>query len=142
MRQLNRAGYDLIKKFEGLKLHAYLCPAGVWTIGYGRTRGVHPKLQITPERAEHYLQEDLLWACKAVSDAITVKLTDNQFAALVSLTYNIGETAFKGSTLVKKLNASEYDAIPEQIKRWNKAGGVTVMGLINRRKAEAELWAT
>ena len=143
MRQINQAGLDLIKQFEGLRLFAYKCPAGVWTIGYGHTGpDVHPKLQITKERADMLLQQDVLWACKAVADNVKVALTDNQFSALVSLVFNIGESAFKKSTILRMVNEGRLKDAQAQFARWNKVGGVPSIGLTRRRKAEAELWAT
>jgi lysozyme len=139
-RRLCPAGLDLIKSFEGCKLEAYVCPAGVATIGYGRTKGVVLGQRITQEQADELLQEDLAEAEAAVERLVTVPLTDNQHGALVSLVFNIGVGAFKRSTLLVKLNAGDYGSVPGQIMRWDKAGGKRSRGLIRRRAAEAALW--
>ena len=146
MRKINETGLNLIKQWEGLRLDAYQDVAGVWTIGYGHTRTVTPGMRITEQRAEELLTEfDLPEFEKAVSEAVTVELTDNQFAALVSFTYNVGIGALQRSSLLKKLNAGDYDAVPFELAKWNKArvnGKLTpVRGLTNRRAAEAGLWA-
>lgn len=139
--KINADGIDLIKKWEGLKLEAYLCPANVWTIGYGHTRTAKPGMKITQTEAERLLRSDLQKFEQAVRNAVKVDLTENQFAALVSWVYNIGEGAMKSSTLLKKLNAGDYDSVPSELMRWNKVKGKPVKGLTNRRAAEAGLWS-
>ncbi|MGL5713608.1 MAG: lysozyme, partial [Paraclostridium sp.] len=121
--QISQKGIDLIKQFEGCKLKAYLCPAGVWTIGFGSTSGVIEGMQITEKEAEEMLKKDLRYFERWVSKLIEVELTQNQFDALVSFTYNLGEGALKGSTLRKKLNMGLYNAVPSEMLRWNRAGG-------------------
>jgi lysozyme len=141
MRKINQAGRDLIKKFEGLRLEAYYCPAGVLTIGYGHTgRDVKLYQKITKERAEALLDSDLAKFEYGVSEAVTAPLTDNQFAALVSFAYNVGLAAFRKSTMLKLINAKKLDAAGGEFGKWVKAGGVPVMGLVKRRKAELALW--
>jgi lysozyme len=140
MKQLNDEGLDLIKQWEGLKLEAYLCPAGVWTVGYGHTDTTRPNMSISKSEAERLLRYDLDRFIKAVNNLVKVDLTDNQFAALVSFCFNVGEGAFKRSTLLRKLNTGDYDAVPSELARWNKAGGKVVQGLTNRRAAETGLW--
>lgn len=142
MRQTNQAGVDLIKEFEGFRSEAYLCPADVWTIGYGHTKGVQPGDVVTAEEAEDLLREDLAWAEKAVWAAVEVPLTDDQFAALVSFTFNLGEGALRSSTLLRRLNAGEHEAVPSELMRWNKAGGKVLAGLTRRREAEGALWGS
>lgn len=141
MRHINHAGLALLKSFESLQLKAYLCPAEKWTIGYGST-GPHVKagMVITEQEAERLLSVDLSRFEQAVEQTITVPLTDNQFSALVVWAFNIGVNAFKGSTLVKMLNAGDYEAVPTQLMRWNKANGKELPGLTRRRKAEADLF--
>lgn len=139
------AGLNLIKSFEGLELAAYLCPAGVWTIGYGHTSaaGAPPVvagMRITPDDAVAILRTDLTKYENAVSNAVKVRLSQNQFDALVSLCYNIGPEAFRKSSLVKKLNRGEYEAVPAALMAWNKAKGRELPGLTRRRRAEAKLW--
>lgn len=140
MKQLNDEGLNLIKQWEGLKLESYLCPAGVWTVGYGHTDTARPNMSISKGDAERLLRYDLDRFVKAVNTLVKVDLTDNQFAALVSFCFNVGEGAFKRSTLLRKLNAGDYDAIPGEFARWNKVNGKVVPGLTNRRAAEAGLW--
>lgn len=138
--RVNQEGLDLIKRFESLRLKSYLCPAGVWTIGYGHTRGVTPGIVITEAEAERLLREDIEPCERAVSSACKVPLTSAQFSALVSLVFNIGAGAFSKSTLLKLLNQGQYSEAEKQFKRWNKAGGRELPGLTRRRAAEAELF--
>lgn len=138
-------GIKLIKDFEGERLGAYLCPAGVWTIGYGHTDAagppkVVPGMVITKREAEDILRRDLLKYEVAVEKAVKVPLKPNQFDALVSFCYNVGTGAFNKSTLVKKLNRGDYDAVPAELMKWNKANGKELAGLTRRRRAEAALW--
>lgn len=141
-RHVNAAGLQLVKSFEGLRLQTYRDAVGVLTIGYGHTAGVKAGQTITEAQATKFLLADLADAESAVERFVTVPLNDNQFAALVSLTFNIGTEAFRRSTLRKKLNARDYDAVPAQLARWVKGAGKTLPGLVRRRKAEADLWNT
>lgn len=145
-------GINLVKKFEGLhklgedgKVHAYRCPAGKWTIGYGATRGVRSGVVWTVEEAEKRLAEDLNDHAKAIHRHVHVPLSQNQYDALVSFVFNVGEANFKSSTLLKKLNQGLYDEVPEQLMRWNKArveGKLTPLrGLTRRRSAEGALFS-
>lgn len=132
---------DIIKDAEGLELTAYKCPAGRWTIGHGHTGSdVWPGLTITKPEAEALLEKDLRRFEKGISEMVKVELTQGQFDALVSFTFNVGLEAFKNSTLLKKLNAGDYEGAAEQFQRWNKAGGKTLLGLIRRREAERKLF--
>jgi len=138
-------GVDLICGFEGLELKAYDDGVGVCTIGYGTTIYPHGKAvqygdTCTIEQAKNYMQYDLRRFEQAVSAAVNVPLNQNQFDALVSLSYNIGIGAFKNSTLLKLLNASDYHAASHQFDVWIKAGGKTVQGLVNRRAVEKTLF--
>jgi lysozyme len=145
-RQVNTAGLDLVRSFEGLKNDAYRCPAGVWTIGYGHTNGVKPGMSITDQQADAYLAEDLMESGKDIEKLVTVPLTDNQFSALTSFVFNAGINSLKTSTLLKRLNKGDYDAVPSELAKWVKARNpktgnkVTLKGLVRRRAAEAELW--
>ncbi|GAA5100335.1 lysozyme [Bartonella acomydis] len=146
MRKISQEGLALIKQWEGLRLNAYKDAIGVWTIGYGHTNSagkpfVHKGMTLTEQQAEDLLRQDLRKFENAVEQAVQVSLTDEQFAALVSFCYNIGTTAFCNSTLLKKLNNSEYEAIPAELQKWTKAGGKRLQGLVHRRAAEAGLWA-
>ena len=139
-RQIGQKGLDLIKRFEGLRLRSYLCPANVWTIGYGHTGNVSSNQVITSEQAESILRTDLRKFEQAVSDAVTVALSQNQFDALVSLAFNIGAGAFAKSTLLRLLNAGDYAGAANQFERWNQAGGRVLDGLSKRRAAERALF--
>jgi len=139
---INAAGLALIKEFEGLRLEAYLCPAGVWTIGYGSTgEHVYPGKVITEPEAEVLLRQDLWRFEDCISNAVHVTLTDNEYAALVSWCFNVGCGAAKSSTLVRRLNAYEDKerVIREELIRWNKGGGQVLPGLTRRREAEIAL---
>ncbi|TNC10833.1 lysozyme [Methylobacterium terricola] len=138
----NETGKDLIKSFEGLKLTAYKCPAGVWTIGWGTTLGVTKGMTITLAQAEDLFSRDLVKFEKAVEKNVTVPLNENQFAALVSFAYNLGEGNLKSSTLLKKVNAGDFKAAAAEFPKWNKAGGKVLAGLTRRRADEAKLFNT
>jgi lysozyme len=140
---------DLIKKWEGCKLTAYKCPAGVWTIGIGTTcypdgRRVREGDTITDQQAEGFLVHECEEKAKAVDKLVNVDLHQNQFDALVSFAYNVGIGAFKESTLLRLLNQPNYNEAANQFKEWNKATvngqRVVLEGLVNRRKDEEELF--
>lgn len=133
-------GLALIKKFEGCELEAYQCSAGVWTIGYGHTKGVAPGDSVSQEEAEQMLVDELHEYESYINEYVTVALSQNQFDALVSWVYNLGPANLKASTMLKVLNSGDYEGVPAQIKRWNKAGGKVLQGLIRRREAEALLF--
>ena len=136
----SQEGIDLIKHFEGCELESYRCSANVLTIGYGTTKNVVEGMKITQNQAEEMLMKDLEEFEEYVEDLIDVKLEQHQFDALVAWTYNLGPTNLKTSTLRKVLNKGAYDDVPEQIKRWNKADGQVLKGLVRRRDAEALLF--
>lgn len=133
--KINKEGLELIKSFEGCKLTAYKCPAGVWTIGYGHTAGVYQGQVITKEQAENMLKSDLKKYEKYVTDNVKILLNENQFSALVSFCYNCGVGNLR--TLVK---GRTVDQIANSILLYNKAGGKVLNGLVRRRKAERELF--
>ena len=145
-RQINQEGLELVKHFEGLRTQAYRCPAGVWTIGYGHTDGVKPGMNITEEEAEEKLRQDLAEAGEQVERLVRVPLTENQFSSLVSFVFNAGAGNLQISTLLRRLNAGDYDAVPSELAKWVKATDpktgkkVTLSGLVKRRAAEGELW--
>lgn len=143
MRHINAEGLEKIKQWEGLRLTAYQDTGGVWTIGYGSTdkEYAYSGNKISEEKAEWLLKCDLARAESAVERLVTAELSDNQFAALVSFVFNVGTAAFKKSTLLKKLNKGDYNCVPSELARWNKDNGKVVEGLVNRRAAEAGLWA-
>lgn len=133
-------GMDIIKKFEGLKLKAYLCPAGKPTIGYGHTYGVKLGRTISKAEAEVLLDHDYQDALNAVEELVKVPLTENQLGALSSFVFNLGRDKLIGSTLRKKLNQGDYKGAAEEFDKWVYAGGVKLKGLIARRAAEKELF--
>lgn len=137
---LSENGRDAIKAFEGLYLKAYRCPAGVWTIGWGSTEGVYEGMTITTAMAERLLDAELAKFVTAVNRLVKVPLSQHQFDALVSFAYNVGVGALERSTLLKKLNAGDYDAVPAQLARWTHGGGRVLPGLVKRRKAEGDMW--
>lgn len=136
----SETGLNLIKKFEGFRAEAYKCPAGVWTIGYGHTNGVKKGMVIDELKAETFLMIDVQKFEYAINTSVKVKLNQNQFDALVSFVYNVGTGAFKKSTMLKFLNAGHFPLAAGQFDRWNKSKGVVYQGLVNRRKAEKELF--
>lgn len=135
-------GLDLIKHFEGFRAKAYICPAGVLTIGFGSTgKHVKPGMTITEDEAETLLRKDVGRFEDAVNKLVRVKLDQDEFDALVAFSYNIGAGAFAESTLLKKLNAGDFGGAYKEFARWNKAGGRVLKGLVRRRAAEAALFA-
>ena len=146
MRQVNQAGIDLIRRFEGCRLEAYPDPAtggAPWTIGYGATGpGIEPGVAWTQEEAEARLAEDVQRFADAVERVLTVDVSDNEFAAMVSLAFNIGAAAFRKSTLLRLVNDGHFEAAAQQFERWNRAGGRVMAGLTRRRQAERALFET
>lgn len=145
--KMSSKGLDLVKSFEGLYTKAYLCPAGVWTIGYGHTGTVDGKricagMKITPAKATKLLASDMWVFEKGVASAVAVKLNQNQFDALVSFSFNVGLGALRSSTLLKLLNQGNYSGAAKEFKKWNKGGGKVLAGLTRRREAEAALFST
>lgn len=133
-------GIPIIKQYEGLKLEAYLCPAGTPTIGYGHTRGVKLGQKISAAQAEVFLDHDYEEAEDAVKRLITVPLTDNQLGALTSFVFNLGEGRLLGSTLRRKLNSGDYKGAATEFDKWVYSGGKKLNGLIARRAAERKLF--
>ncbi len=144
-KQISQNGINLIKKFEGKYLEAYTCPAGVLTIGYGHTGTIDGKpiklgMKISEKKAEKLLEKDLKQFEKGVSDYVKVPLTQGQFDALVSFSFNLGLGSLKSSTLLRLLNGGNYKEAAEQFGRWVKAGDKTLEGLVKRREAEKKLF--
>ncbi len=137
---ISKEGIDLIKHFEGCRLEAYEDAVGVPTIAYGRIKDVKMGDSCTQAQAEAWLDEELHEYEGYINDAVTVALTQNQFDSLVSWVYNLGPSNLKSSTMLKVLNKEQYADVPEQIQRWNKAGGKVLKGLTKRRNAEALLF--
>ena len=133
-------GIELIKKFEGCKLTAYKCPAGIWTIGYGHTRNVHKGEVITQQQADELLKQDLL-VYEAGINVMKLNINQNQYDSLVSFAFNLGLGALQKSTLLKRIKVNPNDTkIKDEFLRWSYAGGKQLKGLLLRRQAEANLY--
>lgn len=165
MRDLSDTGLTLIKSFESIpdgdpqtvNIDPYLDPVGIWTIGWGhaiavggaylRGKANRKAAQdlypggITLEQAETLLRGDVLDTCRDVEALVDVALTDNQFAALVSFTFNLGRGNLSKSTLLRKLNAGDYAGAAAEFHKWNRGEGKVLQGLVRRRAAESELFA-
>jgi len=139
-RTVSPRGIELIKQFEGCKLTAYQDSVGVWTIGYGHTKGVKKGDKITQAQADEYLRQDAAVAADDVTRLVKVELNQDQFDALVSFTFNLGAKNLASSTLLKRLNEGNYRAAADQFGRWVFAGDVLLQGLVKRRAAERELF--
>lgn len=145
---ISQKGFKLIKDFEGLKLKAYKCVAGIWTIGYGHTKDVVPGQQIDELEATKLLQDDVWYFERGVESLVKVPITQGQFDALVSFSFNVGldldddllAEGLGDSTLLKRLNAGDYTSAADQFLAWNKARGRVVDGLVRRREAERALF--
>lgn len=134
-------GIELIKQFEGFKPRPYVCSGGFLTIGYGHKILPSDKYNnITPERAELILLKDLLRMERAVLKYIDNELNDDQFASLVSFTFNLGPAALQRSALRQKINYGDYNAAANEFNKWVYAGGRKIMGLVRRRKVERDLF--
>jgi len=147
MMEISDKGLDLIKEFEGFKGQPYLCPAGVPTIGYGTTMYDHGKSVTLADDAisEEYASELLRaqvdeWYGSQVNNLTFGEMTQGEFDALVSFTYNLGSGNLSRSTLLKKFNAGDHAGAHAEFPKWNKAGGKVLAGLTRRRKAEADLF--
>lgn len=138
---ISKDGMEVIRNFEGFRSHAYQDSVGVWTIGYGHTKNVQPTDIVSTAQGYRILAYELVEYENYVKNYVTVPLHQHQFDALVSWTYNLGPTNLKNSTLLKVLNKGRYDLVPDEIRRWNKAGGKVLEGLVKRREAEAQLFA-
>lgn len=138
--KMSERGLELIKHFEGLKLEAYKCPAGIWTIGYGTTKGIASGMKITKEKAEELLKLDVEKFEKSVLKLVKVDLNQSQFDALVSFAYNLGEGNLSSSTLLKMLNNKDYYGASQEFIRWNKANKKVLAGLTRRRESERNLF--
>lgn len=134
-------GLELIKSYEKLRLEAYKpTPNDVWTIGWGHTYGVKEGDTCTEEQAEAWLHADVLRVENCVKQCATVPLTQGEFDALVSFAFNLGCNALRNSTLLRKLNAADYDGAAAEFARWNHQGQEVLAGLTARRAAERELF--
>lgn len=138
---VSNAGLSLIRSFEQCRLVAYLpTPEDVWTLGWGHTQGVSDGDSCTQGMADGWLLDDLAWVETCIDQHVTVALAQNQYDALCSFIYNIGCSAFANSTMLKLLNAGDYEGAKDQFQRWNKQAGKELQGLTKRRAAEAEMF--
>jgi len=149
--RVNEATLDLIKRFEGLRLKAYLDAAGVWTICYGHTSRagppkVKPGMKLTKVECDEILQRDIEkfadQVAKAIKPEILERLNENQFGALVSFAYNVGIGNLRRSSVLRAVNEGRFSDVPRLLMRWTKAGGKRLRGLVRRRRAEGRLWLT
>jgi len=144
--KVNKLGIDMMHQFEGCKLHAYQCPAKVWTIGFGNTyfadkTPVKQGDKVTQEEANELFETVMNNFSDGVRKCLTKEVSENQFSALVCFAYNVGIGNLQKSTLLKKLNVNPNDeTIAAEFAKWNKAGGKVLAGLSRRRKAEADLY--
>lgn len=137
---VSNEGIDLIKYYEGLRLEAYKNKDDVWTIGYGHTKFARKGMTITEDVAEALLRYDVDWAEEAVRKHVRRELNQSQFDALVSFTFNLGETNFRNSTLLKRVNRGQDNLVPKELTKWVYRKGSTLKGLARRRIKEAELY--
>lgn len=155
--KVGERGKHLFKDWEGLVTHVYLDSGGEPTIGIGhlltrsertsgkiviRGRATQYRDGLSEQQCWHLLEQDLEDVEKTVNQAVMVPLNQNQFDALVSFTFNVGDTAFCDSTLLRLLNQRQYDQVPAQLIRWVRDNGQVVQGLVNRRQKEIALWNT
>ena len=132
----------LVKELEGLRLEAYLCPAGVPTIGYGHTRGVRLGTKISAEQADQLLTVDLERVRLQLMQSVKVPVSEGQFKALLSFAFNVGAAAVKDSTLLKYLNAGKFEAAQREFSRWVYSNDERLPGLVRRRAREAAVFAS
>jgi len=138
--KINTKGLNIIKTYEGCALKAYKCPAGVLTIGYGHTKDVKEGDEITQEKAESLLLEDLQWVYDCILKVIKRKLNENQFSALCCFVYNVGCNNFKLSRLKIHIDAGEFKKAANEFPKWIHAGGRILAGLASRRREERKLF--
>lgn len=139
--QISESGLEFIKQAEGCRLEAYLDSVGVPTLGYGHTHGVKASDTCTQEQADAWLLEDLQSVYTDIADYVEVALTQGQYDALCSFVFNLGGSALRNSTLLRLLNAGDYEGAQKQFSRWVHAGGQVLAGLVKRREGEAEMFA-
>lgn len=137
---ISEEGKALIKKFESCRLEAYKCSANVWTCGWGATKGVDENTVWSQSYADERFEGDIQEFENYVNDLVTAPLQQCQFDALCSWCYNLGPANLKSSSMLRVLNEGNYEEVPYQLQRWNKANGEILEGLVRRRKAEALLF--
>jgi lysozyme len=143
--RLTESGIELIKSFEGFRSEAYRDPAGVWTIGYGHTSAageprVAEGMTVSRSEADAILRRDAANFSRQLNRALRVQLTDEQFSALVSFTYNVGPENLRRSSVLEAVNKSDFASVPRRLSLWTKAGGRVLPGLVKRRAAEAAMF--
>ena len=137
--KISQDGIEMIKRFEGIRLHSYKDSVGVWTIGVGHTgKDVHADMVIDEKEVDRLLRQDLEWVEKCINENVTVQLTQERFDVLCSFVFNLGCGAFKHSTLLKKINHGDIAGATKEFYKWDHAGGRVLAGLTRRRETEAE----
>ncbi|VWC96143.1 muraminidase [Burkholderia lata] len=137
----SKDGLSLTESFEGCRLTSYQDQVGVWTIGYGHTKGVGPGMTCDQAQAEQWLLDDVADAETAVNKLVHIAMSQEEFDALVDFTFNLGIGNFSKSTLLAKLNARDIQGAADEFEKWDRAGGVEVAGLLRRRQAEKALFS-
>ena len=135
--KISEDGLELIKKFEGCETTAYQDSVGVWTIGFGHTKGVEEGQTCSIEDAESMLADEMDEYEGYINNMVKVDLQQHEFDALVAWVYNLGPTNLGESTMLKVLNGGQFDRVPDEINRWTRAGGEILEGLVRRRQAES-----
>jgi lysozyme len=135
--KISEDGLELIKKFEGCETTAYQDSVGVWTIGFGHTKGVEEGQTCSVEDAESMLADEMDEYEGYVNNMVKVELQQHEFDALVAWVYNLGPTNLGESTMLKVLNGGQFDRVPDEMNRWTRAGGKILEGLVRRRQAES-----
>ena len=135
--KISENGLELIKKFEGCETTAYQDSVGVWTIGFGHTKGVEEGQTCSIEDAESMLADEMDEYEGYINNMVKVELQQHEFDALVAWVYNLGPTNLGESTMLKVLNEGQFDRVPDEMNRWTRAGGKILEGLVRRRQAES-----
>ena len=135
--KISENGLELIKKFEGCETTAYQDSVGVWTIGFGHTKGVEEGQTCSIEDAESMLADEMDEYEGYINNMVKVELQQHEFDALVAWVYNLGPTNLGESTMLKVLNGGQFDRVPDEMNRWTRAGGEILEGLVRRRQAES-----
>jgi lysozyme len=140
MMKLSKGGAELIKKYEGCRLKAYKCPAGIWTIGFGHTGNIKEGQTISQAEVDRLFDKDVQKFVDGINNVVKVELNQNQFDALVSFTYNCGIGSLQKSTLLEYVNKKQFDKASVEFDKWNKGGGIVLQGLVRRRNEEQALF--
>ena len=135
--KISKDGLELIKKFEGCETTAYQDSVGVWTIGFGHTKGVEEGQTCSIEDAESMLADEMDEYEGYINNMVKVDLQQHEFDSLVAWVYNLGPTNLGESTMLKVLNGGQFDLVPDEMNRWTRAGGKILEGLVRRRQAES-----